>query len=159
MRFKTVTTCWSDGRNVVEVAVRQCCRLCAARVTWCSFHSNASDAAPLCSQCVRGRCQMFQLAYPRSAISQPVADVKASNRSETAVKTAQRNCLKISKIEVEETLPRSNRDPHSQRLTGVPPEGATSQVMVALAVRSPEGAPLRSLGHWHVALSNGTTYA
>jgi Tfp pilus assembly major pilin PilA len=89
--------------------------------------------------------------------SQPAADVKASNQSETAVKTAKRNCVKNQQIEVEETLPRSNRDPHSQRLTGVPPEGATSQIMVALAVRSPEGAPLRSLGHWHVALGNVTT--
>lgn len=54
--LKPLSTCWSVGKKVVETAVRQLCQLCAARVTWYSFHSNASDAALLCSQCSRGRC-------------------------------------------------------------------------------------------------------
>jgi hypothetical protein len=46
-----------------------------------------------------------------------------------------------SQIEVEEeTLSRSVRDPHFQRLTGLPPKGATSQVMVALACDHPKAS-------------------
>ena len=54
--LKPLNTCWSVGKKVVEMAVRQLCQLCAARVTWYSFHSCTSDAALLCSQCSRGRC-------------------------------------------------------------------------------------------------------
>ncbi len=54
--FKPFSTCWSVGKTVVEAAVRKLCQLCAARVTWYSFHSYTSDAALLCSQCRRGRC-------------------------------------------------------------------------------------------------------
>jgi hypothetical protein len=42
------------------------------------------------------KCSNWHTHGPQ--ISQPVADVKASNRSETAVKTAKRNCVKISKL-------------------------------------------------------------
>jgi hypothetical protein len=42
------------------------------------------------------KCTNWHTHSPQS--SQPVADDKASNQSETAVKTAKRNCVKISKL-------------------------------------------------------------
>ena len=69
--LKPLSTCWSVGKKVVETAVHQLCQLCAARVTWYSFHSNASDAALLCLNADVEDDQMFQMVIPTSQSLQP----------------------------------------------------------------------------------------
>ncbi len=77
-------TCWSVGEPVVKGTVRKRWPWCAARVTWYSFHSNASDAALLAFNAVGWRCPNVPNGHTHNAkfaTMQTSSDVRKRNKT------------------------------------------------------------------------------
>ena len=135
--LKPLNTCWSVGKKVVEMAVRQLCQLCAARVTWYSFHSCTSDAALLCSQCSRGRCPNVPNGHIHAA---KFATASSVIKSENDKKIATRQRLQdVPKKQIQKWKGPSSPDSNCMR----------SSFSKGKRSYRPKAPPLRSRWHWH----------
>lgn len=116
------------------MAVRQLCQLCAARVTWYSFHSYTSDAALLCSQCSRGRCPNGHTHAAKFATASSV--IKSENDKKIA---ARQRLQDVSEKQIQKWKGPSSPDSNCMR----------SSFSKGKRSYRPKAPPLRSRWHWH----------
>lgn len=133
--------------------MRQLCLLCAARVTWYSFHSYTSDAAHLCSQCGRGRCPNVPNGHTHAA--KFATDCSRQNNETKRRKQTELVCfealLKAALLVKRNPLSLLQRSPFSKanRFTA---RRRHSQVYVALACDYPKASLSnhRDIGMLHI---------